>query len=56
MELMNSVTFEVTMIVQIHIVVLWWLAITSILEEYPGEDGGSMFLLDVGTHLANSVS
>jgi hypothetical protein len=55
MELMNSITYEVTMIVQIQIVVMWWLASTSILEEYSGEEGGSMFLWNVGTHLANSM-
>jgi hypothetical protein len=55
MELMNSITYEVTMIVQIHTVVMWWLASTSILEEYPGEEGGNMLLWNVGTHLANSM-
>lgn len=29
MELMNSITYEVTMIVHIHIVVMWWLASTN---------------------------
>jgi hypothetical protein len=53
MELMNSITYEVTMIVQIHIVVMWWLASTSILEEYHEEEGGSMFLWNVGTHPAD---
>jgi hypothetical protein len=44
MELMNSITYEGIMILKIDIVVLWWLSSPSILEEYPGEDGGSMFL------------
>ena len=44
MGLMNSITHEVSMIVQIHIVVMGLLASTSILEEYREEEGGSMFL------------